>query len=139
MDLTDGVFWAASPPNQLGKFVAFDVNDFDRELPERAVAADATLKSGEYEKARQAQKCLADGRKALKNEEAATALTQAEKAESLNPGFYHNSTLRGRALLALGRNKEAAKAFATALAEHPAFLSEQQQLERWLKQAQEAK
>src|SRR5215813_3959171 len=33
MDLTAGIFWAASPPNQLGKFVAFDVSDFNRELP----------------------------------------------------------------------------------------------------------
>ena len=37
MDLTDGIFWAASPPNQLGKFVAFDVQDFDHELPERTI------------------------------------------------------------------------------------------------------
>ena len=40
MDLTDGIFWAASPPNQLGKFVAFDLNDFDRELPALTVPAD---------------------------------------------------------------------------------------------------
>jgi predicted choloylglycine hydrolase len=139
MDLTDGIFWASSPPNQLGKFVAFDVNDFDRELPERAVAADAVLSSGEFEKARQAQKCLADGQKDLKSKNASKALTQVERAESLNPGFYHNSELRGRALLALGRNDEAAKAFETALGEHPAFLSEKQQLERLLKQAREAK
>ena len=37
MDLTDGIFWAASPPNQLGKFVAFDVQDFARELPDKTV------------------------------------------------------------------------------------------------------
>ena len=48
MDLTDGIFWAASPPHQLGKFVAFDVQDFARELPERTIAGGPTLASGEY-------------------------------------------------------------------------------------------
>lgn len=51
MDLTAGIFWAASPPHQLGRFVAFDVNDFDRELPALAVPADAMLASGEYDQA----------------------------------------------------------------------------------------
>src|SRR6267154_1019530 len=60
MDLTEGIFWAASPPNQLGKFVAFDVQNFDRELPERTIPPDATLLSGEFDRARQAQQSLAD-------------------------------------------------------------------------------
>lgn len=133
MDLTDGIFWAASPPHQLGKFVAFDVNDFDRELPALTIGADETLVSGEFEKARAARKKLADGERALKNKDAPSALTLAEQAEALNPGFYQNAALRGRALRSLGRSDEAAKAFAAALDEHPAFLAEKQQLEDWLK------
>jgi hypothetical protein len=136
MDLTQGIFWAASPPNQLGKFVAFDVRDFSRELPEQALLADATLASGEFARAREAQKCLADGRRALGNKEAPAALALAEKAESLNPGFYPNAALRGEALLALGRQQEAARALAAALAAHPAFLKEKQELAALLKQAQ---
>jgi predicted choloylglycine hydrolase len=66
MDLTDGIFWAASPPNQLGKFVAFDVQDFSRELPEKTIIADSVITSGELEKARQAHKCLMDSKRALK-------------------------------------------------------------------------
>ena len=135
MDLTDGIFWAASPPNQLGKFVAFDLNAFDRELPERTVAADATLASGEFEKARQAQKCLDEGKKALKNKDAATALKLAETAETLNPGFYQNAALRGRALMALGDRVEAVRALEAALAAHPAFLKERRELEALLQQA----
>ena len=108
-------------------------------MPERTIAADATLASGEFEKAREAQKKLATASSALKNKDAQTALAAAEKAESLNPGFYQNAALRGRALLGLGRNEEAAKAFESALNEHPAFLAEKQQLETWLKQAREAK
>lgn len=138
MDLTEGIFWAASPPNQLGKFVAFDVNDFARELPERTIAADATLASGEYERARQAQQDLSKGQRALKAQDAALALTQAGKAETLNPGFYQNAALRGRALLALQRKAEAAQAFETALAQSPAFLVERRQLETLLKEAQAA-
>ncbi len=138
MDLTDGIFWAASPPRQLGEFVAFDVNDFAHELPDRTVPADGAIASGEYERARQAQQCLVKGQFALKHQDGPAALVQAEQAEQLNPGFYQNAALRGRALLALHRNDEAAKTFALALTEHPAFLKEQQQLEGLLKQAQGA-
>ncbi len=139
MDLTEGVFWAAAQPRQLGEFVAFDVNDFSHELAARTLPADATLASGEYERARQAQQCLVKGQLALKHQDGAAALAQAQQAEQLNPGFYQNAALRGRALLALHRNDDAAKSFALALTEHPAFLKEQQQLEALLKQAQTVK
>jgi isopenicillin-N N-acyltransferase like protein len=139
MDLNAGIFWAASPPNQLGKFVAFDISDFSHELPGRTIAADTILASGEYEKTREAQKCLQDGERALENKEAQVALTLVEKAELLNHGFYQNSTLRGCALLALGRKKEAAQAFELALAAQPAFLKEKQELESLLQQASLAK
>jgi isopenicillin-N N-acyltransferase-like protein len=139
MDLTDGIFWAASPPHQLGKFVAFDVNDFDRELPTLTVADDALLASGEFEKAKLAQKALTEGTRALKNNDTQTALTSAENAEAANPGFYQNAALRGRALVQLGRSAEAATAFETALAQQPAFLSEKQELENLLQQARGGK
>jgi hypothetical protein len=132
MDLTDGIFWAASPPNQLGKFVAFDTRDFDHELPALTIPADPMLASGEYNRARRSQQDLADGRRALKARDAATALKDADDAETLNPGFYQNAALRGRALEALGRNADAARAFAAALAEHPAFLKENKDLESLL-------
>jgi isopenicillin-N N-acyltransferase-like protein len=139
MDLSGGIFWASSPPNQLGKFVAFDMNDFSHQLPGLTVPSDATLASGEYEKAKQSKQCLTDGQRALKNKNAQAALELAEKAEALNPGFYQNATLRGRALFALGRNDKAAQAFEKALAEHPAFLKEKQELESLLQQTKNAK
>jgi len=135
MDLTDGIFWAASPPHQLGKFVAFDVNDFDRELPVLTIAADDLIASGGFEKARQAQQSLIDGEHALKKHDATAALAAAEKAESLNPGFYRNASLRGRALLLLRRNEDGCQALEAALAGQPAFQSEKEQLEDLLKQA----
>jgi isopenicillin-N N-acyltransferase like protein len=135
MDLTSNIFWAASPPNQLGKFVAFDVNDFSHELPEQTIPADATLTDGEYERAQQSKQCLTDGQRALKNKNAQAALDLADKAEMLNLGFYQNATLRGRALLALNRKDEAAQSFEKALAEHPAFLKETQELETLLQPA----
>ena len=135
MDLSDGIFWAASPPNQLGKFVAFDVNDFSRELPERTIAADATLASGEYDRARRSKQSLADGERALKTGDGQAALAQSGRAEALNPGFYQNAALRGRAMLALGRTNEAMHSIEKALAEHPAFLQEQKELETLLQKA----
>lgn len=134
MDLTAGIFWAASPPNQLGKFVAFDVNDFSRELPELTIPADAVLASGEYARAQQARQWLIKGRRALKNRDVQTALGSAKMADELNPGFYENAVLRGRALLAMDRRGEAARAFDAALAAHPAFLNERQELEAILRE-----
>lgn len=139
MDLTDGTFLAASPPNQLGKFVAFDVNDFDHELPALTVPDDEILTSGEFAKAKEAHQSLIVGQQALKKHEAAAALAAADKAEANNPGFYQNAALRGRALLALNRNEEAAKAFAAALAGQPAFQTEKMEIESLLKQAQGTK
>jgi hypothetical protein len=136
MDLTDGIFWAASPPNQLGKFVAFDIQDFSHEMPEKTLPADSMLDSGGFEHARQAKECLANGRHSLKNNQAQNALSLADKAESLNPGFYQNSALRGRALLALGKREEAQAAFSAALAAKPAFLKEKQELESLLRKTQ---
>ncbi len=135
MDLTDGIFWAAAPPRQLGRFVAFDVYDFDRELPDLGVPADAMLESGEYENARESHKLLAAGWRALKSGDLQTALSDAEKAETLNPGFYQNAALRGRALRGLGRNNEAAQAFETAIAAQPAFESEKKELADLLNRA----
>ena len=135
MDLTDGIFWAACPPCQLGRFVAFDVNDFDRELPDRGVPADPMLQSGEYENTRQSRKLLASGWHALKSGDLQSALSDAEKAETLNAGFYQNTALRGRALLGLGRNNEAAQAFEAAIAAQPAFQSEKKELEDLLNRA----
>ncbi len=135
MDLTEGVFWAASPPYQLGRFVAFDVNDFDRERGDLGVPADALLASGEYENARRAHKLLAEGWQALKSGDLRTALSDAEKAETLNPGFYQNPALRGRALLGLKQNHEAAQAFEAAIVAQPAFQSEKSELEDLLNRA----
>jgi isopenicillin-N N-acyltransferase like protein len=135
MDLTDGIFWAASPPHGLGKFVAFDVNDFTRELPDRAVPADATLASGEFLRASEAQKLASQAKEALKRGDAGTALELTTKAEALNAGFYELALLRGRALMKLGRRVEAAAALEAALKAQPAFLAERQEAEQLLREA----
>lgn len=136
MDLTDGIFWAATPPNQLGKFVAFDVNDFERRLPDLALPSDASLASGQHEKVAKARQRLKDGKAALERSDAEGALKAADEAEALNPGFYQNAALRGRALVALKRTTEAKAAFTAALAGQPAFLAERRELEEELRRLQ---
>ena len=115
------------------------MQDFSRELTNLTVPDDASLASQEFERAQAAKKNLADGYRALHRQDAPAALTLAEKAEALNPGFYQNATLRGRALLALGRRAEATSAFESALAAHPAFQKEKLELEQWLRQTKDAK
>ena len=135
MDLTAGIFWAAAPPHQLGKFVAFDLQDFNHELPQTTIPEDPAITSGEYEKAMQAERCLAKGLRALEKHDPRGALELAEKAESLNPGYYANAALKGRALLALGRRTEAAASFHAALAAGPAFLNERNELKELIEEA----
>jgi hypothetical protein len=139
MDLTSGIFWAASPPNQLGKFVAFDVKNFDRELPSLTIAPDELLASGGLERAKQAAQALNAGRQALKAGKPESALTQADAAEKLNPGYYQNAQLKGQALLKLNRTHEAAAALEQALERQPAFLSEKRELQESLKRITESK
>ena len=138
MDLTAGIFWAAAPPHGLGKFVAFDVNDFSRELPGLTIPADDTLASGEFERARQSRKLLADAQRALDHGDATAALDLAKKAEALNPGFYETYITQGRALLTLGKKSEAVIALESALAAKPAFASERKAVEELLRQARAA-
>ena len=130
MDLSRGIFWASVPPHQLGKFVAFDVNDFSRELPESTLEEDPVLASGDYARAQQARESLDACRKALAKDDAQAAFQYAEKAERLNPGFYQNMDMKGRALQSLGKTNEARAAFRSALDRNPAFMEERRELER---------
>ena len=121
MDLTEGIFWAASPPHQLGPFVAFDVNDPERRLPERTLPADALLSSGAYEKYKWSANWLAQGRAALRAGHREEAVDCADRAEALNPGFYANEWLRGEALLAMGNRAAALAALDAAAKRQPAM------------------
>jgi hypothetical protein len=137
MDLTDGIFWAARAPHQLGGFVAFDLSAVDRRLPERAIAEDPILTGGEYRRYLAAQASLEAGRAALKKGDSARALACAEQAEKDNPGFYRNAWLRAESLLALGRRAEALAACDAALAGQPALGGERAKIGKLRQQANE--
>jgi isopenicillin-N N-acyltransferase-like protein len=138
MDLTAGIFYAACPPNGEGKFVAFDVNDFDHELPGLTIPVDDVLTNGVFENFKKAQKVLADGKRALQNSDTNAVLKFATEAETLNPGYYENAVLQGWALLALGKKEDAVKSFELALLRHPAFTDEQKEIDEWLREANAA-
>jgi len=130
MDLTDGIFWAARSPHQLGRFIAFDSRFVERPLPERTIAEDPFLTSGEYQRQVAAQASLEAGWAALKKGQAARALERAQQAEKDNPGFYRNAWLRAESLLALGRRPEAGAACAVALAGQPALGNERARIKK---------
>jgi hypothetical protein len=136
MDLTDGIFWAAAPPHQLGAFRAFDVKDF-RRRPERDAAPDPLLASGEFDRYRESLARLAEAEEALKAGDSARALEAARKAEALNPGFYQNAWVEGRALLAAGRKAEAAAALERTLKAGPASAPEAKEIAERMKAAME--
>ena len=133
MDLTGGIFWAATPPHQLGRFMAFRFEDFERRPHDLDFEADPMAGSGEYSRLELSRQHLDRARKDLASGELEQALAWAEKAEANNPGFYQNAWLTGRILERLGRGGEAAKALQAAMQARPAFHSERMEIEALLK------
>ena len=138
MDLTDGLFWAATPPHQLGPFVAFDVNRVERELAERALAADPIMADGTFQRYQMSQKALAEGWRASKQKQGARALAFAQQAAKDNPGFYQHDWLTAECLLALGRREEAVQVCRAALAGRPALGCERHAIEALRQKAEGA-
>jgi hypothetical protein len=132
MDLTSGIFWAASPPHQLGKFVAFDLNAPEQLLPQLAVPADPMLPAGEYKKYLAAKADLSRGWRALKAGDLTAAAEFDRQAETNNPGFYENAWLGAEVLFRQGQRSEAAQACQRALEGKPALGGERQRLEQLL-------
>jgi len=130
MDLTDGIFWAACPPHQLGRFIALDLHNLDRPLPDQSIPADPLLADGEYQRYLASEQSLKAGWAALKQGQAQPALDCADQAEQNNPGFYRTAWLRAESLLALGRRPEAIAACAAALAGQPALGNERSKIEK---------
>jgi isopenicillin-N N-acyltransferase like protein len=130
MDLTDGIYWAAAPPHQLGRFVAFDVQDPERALPERMVAEDPMLASGEYQRFLAARAELSEGWQAVRKGNYALAADCARQAETNNPGFYRNAWLLAEGLAGQGQAKPAAAACNEALEGKPALAGERQKIEK---------
>ena len=120
-DLTDGLFWAATSPHQLGRFVAFDVRDPERRLPSRTLAADPILASGEYARYEKARDQLKTGWRRLHEGEPDAALAAAAAAETNNPSFYQIAILRAEAQAALHHWTEAQTACQQALDGQPAL------------------
>jgi len=129
MDLTAGILWAAAPPHQLGRFVAFDINELDKVSPQPAIPEDPMLASGEYRRYRAAQTQLNDGWQALKRGGYAQAAECARQAEKDNPGYYRNSWLLAESLFSLGQVPAAARACRSALDGSPALGGERRRLE----------
>jgi isopenicillin-N N-acyltransferase like protein len=139
MDLEAGIFWAAVPPHQLGKFVAFDINDPERPLPTMAVPADPILTGGQYERYLTAKDALTKGWSSLKAGDLGAATGFAHMAETNNPGFYQNSWLLAEVLFRQGNLDGATRCCDRALAGKPALGGERQQIERLQAKARKPK
>jgi tetratricopeptide (TPR) repeat protein len=136
MDLTDDIFWAATPPHQMGRFAAFDINQPEKMLPELAMAGDPMLADGEYKTYLAAKTGLSDGWRALKHSDLAAAIQCAQTAEKDNPGFYQNSWLLAEVLFRQGKYPESAAAARQAMDGKPALGGERRRIEQILTQAE---
>jgi hypothetical protein len=128
MDLTSGIFWAAATPHQLGRFVAFNLNNPEEALPDRTIPEDPMLSSGEYQRYLAAQARLKEGWRALRKRNYDKAAECARQAEKDNPGFYRNSWLLAESLFHQGQGKAAAQACRIALDGKPALAGERQKI-----------
>lgn len=128
LDLTDGIFWAAAPPHQLGPFVAVDLATLEITPPDRWIQPDPMLLSGDYARHTNAIHLLQQTRAALRSGDATRALAAAEMATADNPGFYKILWAKAEALFHLGRAAEARATYQAALDARPAFPSEQAEL-----------
>jgi len=136
MDLTAGIFWAATPPHQLGRFVAFAVADPEKLLPDLAVAEDPLLGGGEYTDYLAAKTKLSEGFRALKHGQYQLAQADAQLAAKDNPGYYGNAWLQAELWFKQGKFPEAAAACRQALDGHPALGGERQRIEQLLHEAE---
>ena len=132
MDLTSGIFWAATPPHQLGKFVAFDLNAPEKLLP--ALPEDPFLTNGGYQNYIAAKNNLNASAQALKQGQLNTAMNYALAAERNNPGYYKNSWLQAEVYVREGKFTAAAAACQRALDGKPALGGERRKIETLLKQ-----
>ena len=139
MDLTAGILWAATPPHQLGKFIAFDLNAPEKLLPEKALPPDPMLDDGEYKRYLASRRDLSVGWDALKRGRLDSALASANAAEKDNPGFYQNSWLTAEVLFLQRKQADAARACRRALAGKPALAVERRRIEQILTQAESHK
>lgn len=130
MNLSDGIFWAATPPHQLGSFIAVDVKAMHIASPDQWFPPDSMLASGEYAAYTNARQLTAQACVETRTGLAGQAIATIEQAALDNPGFYKVSWAKADALLKLGRTNEACAAYKTALDAHPAFPSEKEDLIR---------
>jgi len=135
MDLTAGIFWAATPPHQLGRFVAFAVADPEKLLPGLVVAEDPLL-GGDYTNYLAAKTALSEGFRAVKRGQFDQALADAQRAAKDNPGYYANAWLQAEVWFKQGRYTEAAAACRQALDGQPALGGERRRIEQLLREAQ---
>jgi hypothetical protein len=136
MDLTAGIFWAATSPHQLGRFVALDLADPEKLLPELAVAQDPLLDDGEYARYQAAKTKLAEGFRAVKHHQPEHALRCAQAAAQGNPGYYVIAWLEAEAWFQQGKFAETAEACRVALDGKPALDVERRRIEKLLKETE---
>ena len=139
MDLTADIFWAATPPHQLGKYVAFDLGAPEKLLSEAALPEDSFMADGGYKNYLAAKNDLSDCALALKKNDLVKALESVQAAEKSNPGFYQNSWLRAEVLFRQGKHAEAALACQQALDGKPALAGEHRKIQELLDRANSQK
>jgi Acyl-coenzyme A:6-aminopenicillanic acid acyl-transferase len=137
MDVTAGIVWVASPPHQLGAFVAFNVNDFSARLPELLVPEDPMLAQGDYERSVTCLRLLEFGRSMLDADCPGQAEAAARKVVRLDPHGFAGWGILGEALLEQNREGEAARCLEMALAAVPHFLERREEIKALLEESRE--
>ncbi len=137
LDLKQRVLWVSAGPHQLGAFVPFALDAFEAAPEDAAIPADDMLVSEAYQNYQKYLLGIERGEVLLKRKKYQEALAELLEARSLNSEHYRSFYLAGQALQALNHVDEARYNYSRALAFHPAFPLERQDIEVKLNQLKE--
>jgi isopenicillin-N N-acyltransferase like protein len=132
-DVTNGIIWVSTPPHQLGKFVPFSIENFDKIREEQIIPEDAFL-SGGYAELIESRKLLDLGTELLKSGESVAARPLLEKSSRLNPEYYMPYILLAQIAIKEGRLAEANKLLVSGEEKQPAFGKDRREIRRLGKQ-----
>ncbi len=132
IDVTQGIIWVSRHPHQLGAYVPFGLDEFEKPKGAEIIPPDPMLANGSYERYVKSEAFVSRARELLKADRLEAAWQQAQSASELNPDWYQPWLLLGKIAWRQGRAQDAQKYLEAAGGHYPAYLSERREIQEML-------